>query len=282
RVLVIGGSRGMTGAPRLAALGALRAGAGLVHLALPGGAAHEAGGAPPEFMTRAIGRGPFFTADDVEAVLALMEAVRPQAMALGPGLGRDAGTAAMVRALLARPSRPPCVVDADALYALRPNASAGEEDPSGLLSPSDIITPHPGEAAALLPERFFAQRAGTDGRSAKGVQDRRPDALAALIEACGAVVALKGAGTLVGRRGKPVVLCPTATAALAVGGSGDVLAGVIAAKAASGMASFDAACLGVHLHARAGELLENRAPGGHLAGEIASAVPLAWKELCAP
>ena len=97
-----------------------------------------------------------------------------------------------------------------------------------------------------------------------------------------AVLVLKGAGTLIGRRGAPTSLCPIASSALGVGGSGDVLAGVIAALVAGGYESLEAACLGVHLHARAGQLLEAKSPLGHRASEIAGAVPAAQAELYEP
>ncbi len=264
RVLVIGGSEAYTGAPQLAALGALHAGAGLVSVACPGGLAASIRGAQPEIMALPLGSGLQWS--DVplpELLRAVEELPGKSAVVLGPGLGRGKGAEALVRGVLGLAKRPPLVLDADGLFPL------GQDPGSSLwngLRETDILTPHPGEAGHLL---------GVDtGR----VQADRPAALRALTERLAAAVVLKGSGTLVGQRGKPCALAPFASAALAVGGSGDVLSGICAAYAAKGHSAFMAACLAVYTHGKAGKILENDHPHqGALAGDIARAVTrAAW------
>ena len=153
--------------------------------------------------------------------------------------------------------------------------------PMSLVRSADILTPHPGEMARLVQTPTTIAEAGQHARTLL-VQNNRPGTLAAFTDICAGITVLKGPGTLIGKKGAATVLCPTAVPTLAVGGSGDVLAGMCGALAAIGMDSFYAAKLAVYLHARAGELLAQKAPLGHLAQDIADAVPLAWKELCKP
>ena len=289
KVLVVGGSEGMGGAPVLAARGALRAGAGLVHVAFPGGLAPE--GARAEMQLHPLGHETRFGRKHAEALKALIAGLRPDAVAIGPGLGREPGVAALLEALLDMEDRPRLVVDADALFffhlkaAQRPGKKRSALTP-GLLSHNDIVTPHPGELARMLPDSFFPGSAEYTGQPQSArerirqLQQNRPGALEAFTEASPAVLVLKGAGTLIGQRDAPTALSPFAVPALAAGGSGDVLSGIIAALVAGGCSSFDAASLGVYLHARAGQLLSKTAPLGHFAGDIADAVPAVWKELC--
>jgi NAD(P)H-hydrate epimerase len=271
KVLIVGGSDALAGAPLLAGLGALHAGAGLVHLTVPGRVREHIYPRCPELMIHAVGSGASFSVEDLPAALELLRSVRPDALVLGPGAGRGSGARALLTSLTETTDRPPAVVDADALFFL-------PSFPSSLTS-RDVITPHAGEAAALLPGGFFA---GVSGEKQKihAVQENRPAALRALTSLYAATVVLKGAGTLIGRGDEPFTVAPFAAPTLAVGGSGDVLAGVVAALAAAGRPSAEAAALGVYLHGRAGELLAQRAPRGHTASDIAAAVPEAWKELC--
>jgi NAD(P)H-hydrate epimerase len=271
KVLIVGGSDALSGAPLLAGLGALRAGAGLVHLAVPGRVREHIYSRCPELMIHAAGRGANFEAEDAPVLLELLRSIRPDALVLGPGAGRSPGARAVLTCLAEAAGRPPSVVDADALFFLPSFASA--------LTPRDVITPHPGEAVGLLPDGFFGSVVG-EKEKIRTVLENRPAALRALTSRYAATVVLKGAGTLIGRRTEPFTVAPFAVATLAVGGSGDVLAGVVAALAAAGMAPTDAAALGVYLHGRVGEFLALRAPRGHTAADIAGAIPEAWKELC--
>ena len=293
RVLIIGGSTGTAGAPVLSALGALRAGAGLVHLAYPGGLGLP--GCPPEIMAHPLGEDITWNEAAAENLPALIDAVKPRVVLLGPGIGRGAGAHATVKAVLEHTRRPPTLLDADAISFFRlPDARPEVEKKRGplnlsldLLHEGDILTPHPGEMAKLLPCSYFpdlGDHAGDDPLTLRAcimeLQEDRAGALRAFTRQSPAVLVLKGPGTLVGKRGAPTALCPIAAPALAVGGSGDVLGGVIAALQAGGLPALEAACLGVHLHASAGEILGRKAPLGHLASEIAGAVPAAFALLC--
>lgn len=263
RVLVAGGSDGLSGALRLAALGALRGGAGLVVAAAPEDVMPFVRNDLPEVTTLLLPRiagvlpgSPAWTRD--HAALTAPVAQQSRAVVVGPGMGRGNGAEDFVEELLRLPARPPLVLDADALVALsaRPGLLA-------LLRPDDVLTPHPGEAAVFL---------DTD---AAGVQADRFAALEKLRNVARAVWVLKGAGTLVGAPDQPSSICPWHVPTLAVGGSGDVLAGLIGALIAQGHDPALAACLGVHLHALAGWHLTRRFPlRGCSPRDIANALPM--------
>lgn len=260
RVLVLGGSAAMTGAPRLTALGALRAGAGLLVVAAPEGAALPIRTGLPEAVVHALPAGSDggeWHAGQMVVLQGELAACRAHgALVVGPGMGRGNGAEKCVRALLEEPDRPPLVLDADALFAL-----AQEPELFALLSSRDVLTPHPGEAAALL------------GLTAGEVQADRFAAHARLRELAPSCWVLKGEGTLSGAAGTPLCLSPWSVPPLAVGGSGDVLAGVIGALLASGWDAVRAAALGVEIHARAGLALAERWPDrGNGPREIADAV----------
>ncbi len=267
-VLVAGGSPGLTGAPHLAALGALRSGAGLVTAAAPAALCAAIKAGSPDIMTLPLGNESerateTWSPDLVPALFPLLR--RCSATVVGPGLGRSATAAAFVERLLAVADRPPCVVDADALHALAVNPGLLR-----LLRPCDVLTPHPGEAGPLL------------GLSSAEVQTDRFATLERLKAKAPAVWVLKGAGTLIGRQGESSVVSPYHVPALAVGGSGDVLAGCTAALIAQGMDVFLAACAGVLLHAEAGRVAARIRPQrGNTATDIADALPPARAELVA-
>ena len=222
-VLLIGGDRGMGGAPLLAAEAAFRTGAGLVSmLTRP---EHCAGvlARRPEVMVRGVSED-----DEVEELLAACTVI-----GVGPGLGRGAwGRALLARALAAGK---PLVIDADGLNLV---AEDGAEVPS-----ASVMTPHPGEAGRLLGEERITDR---------------PAAARALSARFGNVVVLKGAGTLVAEAGALRGICLDGNPWLATAGSGDVLTGVIAGLAAQGVGLAEAAAAGVCLHARAGDAARQR------------------------
>lgn len=265
-VLVAGGSTGLTGAPHLAAQAALRSGAGLVTAAAPDAVCAAIKAGDPNIMTLPLNAAESSDSRQwgPELLPALLPALRRcNALALGPGLGRAASAAAFVGSLLTLEDRPPSVIDADALHALALNPQW-----LTLLRPDDVLTPHPGEAAFLL------------GLHAADVQADRFTALNRLMESAPAVWVLKGAGTLIGRRGEPVTISPYAEPNLAVGGSGDVLTGCVAALIAQGLDSLSAACTGVLLHGESGRLLSRSCPQrGNTASDIAAALPRAGAEL---
>lgn len=272
RVLIFGGSPGLTGAPALAALGALRTGAGLVTVACPGGLEPQIRPSFPEIMTLPLGAASAWSNALLSAcVKAVSELSRGSALVVGPGMGRSPETRDIIEAIIKEKKRPPLVLDADALHPLGTKGETDQADPLLThLREDDCITPHPGEAARIL------------GTAADDVQSARVESIRALTTLTRATVVLKGAGTLIARENSPVFIAPFATPSLAVGGSGDVLSGIIAAYLAklrpehptpSGEA-FKAVCLGVYTHGMAGRLLDAAYPHrGALAGEIADAVP---------
>jgi NAD(P)H-hydrate epimerase len=177
-------------------------------------------------------------------------------VALGPGIGRAAETAALVRAFCKRLERP-LVLDADGL-----NAFAGDAEALRARPAPTVLTPHPGEAARVL------------GSTAAAVAGDRLGAARRLAAATGCVVLLKGAPSVIARPGEPPLVNPTGGPALASGGTGDVLTGLVAALLAQGLAPADAAGLGAWLHGLAGDrIAAERGPSGLVAEELADALP---------
>lgn len=221
RVLVIGGDLGFGGAALLSTESTLRCGAGMVTLATRA-----------EHVSAALTRFPEVMSAGVHSANQLMDLIEPATvLVVGPGLGQHSWGRSLLSA--AANAERPQVWDADALNQLA----------AGFVSlPKDcVITPHPGEAARLL------------GISTKDVQADRPAAAKALAKKYNAVCVLKGSGSLVASPAGDLALADHGHPAMATGGLGDVLAGVIGALMAQKMPAFDAACLGVWLHALAGE-----------------------------
>ena len=240
-ILVVGGSSGFGGAPGLTALGALRAGAGLVSAAVPASIVNgPIATLAPEAMAHPISahRGRL----RCNKFLTWLYSMRPfDVIAVGPGLGQNEETAGVVHALLEIENRK-LVLDADALNIVAASEN-GFAEVARDVGGGRILTPHPGEAARLL-----RTDVGT-------VNADRPAAARRIAELSRSVVVLKGWRTLVCEAGRdPIAVCKAGNPGMATGGSGDVLAGVIAALWGQGMAPFDAACLGVWLHATAGDL----------------------------
>ncbi|WP_319466706.1 NAD(P)H-hydrate dehydratase [uncultured Pseudodesulfovibrio sp.] len=257
-VLVIGGSRGLTGAPHLSALAALRSGAGLVTIACPGGLAGPVKACSPDIMTLPLGTG----VEWKPAMMELLEKELPRfdAVVVGPGLGRTGKTVDFIRAFVAKcPAQ--VVFDADALFALAQNAGLISE-----LPPTTILTPHPGEMARLLNTTNAA------------IQNDRLEAVNSFVAKYAATLVLKGAGTLVANS-EITCISPFSEPNLSIGGSGDVLSGVIASLLARKMTPIHAASIGVYWHGLTGRMLREDFPTrGNLASEIANMLPLAAKE----
>jgi len=259
-VLVVAGSEGKTGAATLAALGAARAGAGLVTIAHPAGLVLA--GAAAELMTAPVpaAAGGSFGRAAEKAVLEL--AAARDVVALGPGVGRGEETRAFVRRT-SRELANPLVLDADGLVAFA--EALGE---LRARRAATVLTPHPGEAALLL------------GSSPAEVNRDRLAAARRLAAESGACVALKGAATVIAGPDGYATVNPTGGPALSAGGTGDVLTGVIAGLLAQGVAPRDAAALGVYLHgAAADRLAAGRGDAGLLASEVAGALPDALRTL---
>jgi hydroxyethylthiazole kinase-like uncharacterized protein yjeF len=236
-VLIAAGSRGKTGAAHLAAMGALRSGAGLVTVATPRSCQMTVASLGAEYMTEGLEESPAGTvvAGALEQVLSLEQDV----IAVGPGLGMGEGSRAFVHGLLAR-SRVPVVMDADALNAFvqNPGQLVGRE---GL---DVIVTPHPGEMARLL------------GIRTEEVQSNRLDAARRLATTQRLYVVLKGHRTIIATPDGKAFINPTGNPGMATGGTGDVLTGMIAAWLGQ-LLDPEAACkLAVYLHGAAGDLAE--------------------------
>ena len=229
KLLLLCGSRGYTGAAFFAAMGALRSGAGLVFLGVPEsiyGIEAVKLNEPVIFpLPDADGR---LSADAVPEILSRLP--RMDAVLVGPGLGQSEGTLAVVRAVLEK-AECPVVVDADGINVLR----AHRDLLRGRKSPT-ILTPHDGE---------FARLGGIIGED-------RMAAAAALADDLGCVVLLKGHETCV-TDGTDGYINPTGNSGMAVGGSGDVLAGVITALLGAGLPPLEAAACGAWLHGAAGD-----------------------------
>ena len=258
-VLSIGGSLGTVGALILSGLGSLRSGAGLLSLY-------------PEKEVRLAVHGKLTEAMTVnfDALLEKFVAGKPReigdalqkfdALCLGPGLGVSRRSGHLMKAVL-KSFKGPIVIDADGLNLL----ASGE-----IVLPKParniILTPHPGEAGRLL------------GLSPQEIEEGRLEAVKKLWDKFRATIVLKGANTLVGDASAPT-LHLTGTPAMAQGGMGDVLSGIIAGFAAQGMTPLAAANLSVCLHGMSAEDLENRkGPFGFSASEVADNLPLIVKK----
>lgn len=254
-VLSVAGSRGMLGAALLAARAALRGGAGLVTTAVPDSLADGFDLAFAEGMTLALPEkngGPALAA--AEEILVAAE--KKSVLLFGPGLARREELPALLRELLSAADKP-MVVDAGGLWAL-----AQDKGMTGAKAGTLVLTPHPGELALLL------------GTTAEEVQKDRVGAVRQAARNFDAIVILKGASSLVADAAGRLFINSTGSAALATAGSGDVLAGLVAALIAQELSPLDAAVLGVYLHGLAGELLaKRRGLRGGLAGEVAELLP---------
>jgi NAD(P)H-hydrate epimerase len=234
RLTIVAGSPGKTGAAYLTAMGALRAGAGLVTVATPASCQATLAALAPEYMTEALAE----TAGDIsEACVEHVLRIEQDVIACGPGLGRSAGARSFVRALVER-AAVPLVLDADALVAFA--------DAPGELTGSDerqiVITPHPGEMARLL------------GVSIEEVQTNRLDVAARFAADHNVHVVLKGHRTVVATPAGRAFINPTGNPGMATGGTGDILTGMLAAWLAQLLDAEAASQLAVFLHGAAGDL----------------------------
>jgi hydroxyethylthiazole kinase-like uncharacterized protein yjeF len=210
-VLVVGGSRGLTGAPSLAAMAAMRADAGYVTVAAPASTLPVLEQRLLEAVKRPLPEQQgVVTEGAADVVLEL--ARKASAIALGPGLGRGPGPHELVRRVLAEVELP-VVVDADALYELEPGDWPGPR----------VLTPHEGELARLL------------GRESKEIAAHRLASVREAAERYRCVVLLKGADSLIAAPGRGVLVSALGLPSLATAGTGDVLTGIVAAFLAKGM-----------------------------------------------
>ena len=241
-VAAVAGSLAYRGAAALCCEGALRGGAGLVYLAGVEPVVQLVLARTPECCAlpcRTDADGGILAADAAAVRQRFTE--KPAVLLAGPGLGVSAGAA--LRALLG-PGAPwrGAVLDADALNAI----AAGELGQTPFLPACTVLTPHPGEMARLL------------GTTVDAVQADRPGAVQRCAQRFGCVAVLKGAGTLVAAPDGRLVQNTTGNPGLARGGSGDVLAGLLAALLAQGLTAFDAALCAVWLHGAAADRCAKR------------------------
>jgi NAD(P)H-hydrate epimerase len=258
-VLVAGGSRGLTGAPCLASLAAMRAGAGYVTACVPSALNDIFEIKLTEVMSVPLpddGAGGHIAAG---ADGVLEKAQRGGALVAGPGLGRTDGAFAFAQRL-AQEAEVALVLDADGL-----NAHAGRLETLARRTAPTILTPHAGELARLLE---------TDSKAVERERLRHAREAAA---AAGAIVVLKGDDTIVASPDGRVGISRGDAPALATAGTGDVLSGVLGAFLARGMAPFEAACGAVFTHATAGRraATARNGPDGVIAGDVVEELPQA-------
>jgi len=255
-LLILAGSTGKTGAAVLTALGALRAGSGLVTLGVPKSLNHIFENKLTEAMTVPLPETEegSISLEAEEEINRLMEG--KTALAVGPGLSTNPETSAVVRHLVA--SCPlPMVVDADGL-----NALSGELNLLASCKEKTILTPHPGEMARLT------------GLKSSDVQHDRIGTAVKFVEEHGCYLVLKGARTLIAEPGGVIHVNPTGNPALSSGGSGDVLTGLIGGFLAREWPLAKAAIAGVYLHGLAADLLAgDMGHVGILAGELLDVIP---------
>jgi NAD(P)H-hydrate epimerase len=262
RVLIIGGARGYAGAVAMASQAAVSSGAGLVTVLTPESIVPIVAGASLESMvmggkeTRSGSLAPEVwpewkaRLEDFDAVL------------IGPGLTREESSLTLVQNVLQVCTRP-LVLDADAISVL-----AGHAEQLKKVKAPVLITPHPGEFAALF------------ARPVDEVQKDRSKAACDAAVKTGCTVILKGAGTVVAQAGKPAAINLTGNPGMATGGSGDVLAGVLVALLGQGLAPYDAARAAVYLHGRAGDMVAlRRSQAGLTAGDLIRELPYVFRDV---
>ncbi len=284
RVLIVAGSRGMTGAAALAARGALRSGAGLVTVGVPRSQRHIVASSVLEAMTLSLneehGRISMGALDKI-----INAAKKSDVVVFGPGLGLNDGELFVVLKNILADYSGKLIIDADGLNALCENINVLNNRKCQVL-----VTPHPGEMARLT------------GLSIDEIQKNRKKVALDFARKYGICVLLKGEGTVVVSEDiiacektnssiaggpsspqeegvEPVYVNTTGNCGMATGGTGDVLSGVIGSFAAQGLSLYDAARLGAYIHGKAGDMAaEKYGVHGLIAGDVADYVAFAIKE----
>ncbi len=261
-LLVLAGAEGKTGAAAMTSEAALRAGAGLVTLGIPASLNDILEVKLTEAMTLPLPEAPGARALGGTAFAPIQEFLDGKmSLALGPGIGTHPETRDLVRRLVMEMACP-MVIDADGLNNLD-GATAGLKEAPG----PRILTPHPGEMARLV------------GLTTAEVQARRLDLARETAAQLGVVLVLKGAQTVVAAPDGRASLNSTGNPALASGGTGDVLTGLIGGFLAQGLSAWDAGRLGVFLHGLAADFFVNRvSPRGMIAGDLLAVLPQVFAE----
>lgn len=262
KVLIVAGSRGMTGAAILCGRGALRAGAGLVRVACPMSVQSVVAAGCPCYTTLGIRQHTDGAFGDGAAADIVEWGEDADVVAIGPGLGHTPDTTALIREVILELPQTPIVIDADGLNSLAPFTDEFKARAVPL-----ILTPHPGE---------FSRLSGGPVADILAHREARAVEFAARF---GVVLLLKGAGTLV-TDGKHLYRNSTGNPGMATGGSGDVLTGVIAALIGQQLSPFDAAVLGAWVHGRAGDLAAlDLGQTGLTAADLPERLPHVFREL---
>ncbi len=261
-VLIAAGSENYPGAALLSACGAYRIGAGLVTVGVPERIYPALiGGLPEATWVVLDGEDGGISEQAVERLREFLP--RADSLLIGPGVGTRAATRAFVKKTLSLPDLPPVVIDADGLRLI----SAGERWWQQLPEIT-VLTPHPGEMAALT------------GQPVDAIQQDRVAIAEEYADLWGRTLVLKGAHTVIASPGQPTRVIPAATAALSRAGTGDVLAGMIAGLLAQGMEAPEASSVGAWIHAQAGRMAADAlgSTAAVLSGDVADAVidVLAW------
>lgn len=259
RVFILAGSKGMTGAAALSAMGALRIGSGLVTVGTADCEQSVLAIKLNEAMTKGFAsKNGALDIADREEIKELAE--KADAFVIGPGMGRNKETTDIIRWLV-KNVKTPMVIDADGLNALSKNIDILKRRQG-----QTVLTPHEGEMALLCnktPEEIKADR--------KAVAE-------AFSKEYGVTLVLKGKDTIVS--GEETFINPTGNSGMATGGSGDVLSGIIGGLIAQGLSPYNAAVLGVYVHGRAGDIAAtDKGKMGIIAGDIAENIPYAVKEI---
>ncbi len=267
-VLVVGGSFGKTGAPAMTGLGSYRSGAGLVTVAVPKSALSTVASFHPELMTEPLGETESGRVRFADAAPVLELLKKMTVLAIGPGLGTEDETVRFVKRLYEE-AEVPAVVDADALNALAGSLPRTNK--------TRILTPHPGEMGRLI------------GKSTKDVQPDRLGVAQQLAANSGATVVLKGDRTIIAFPDGDTWVNPTGSPAMATGGTGDILTGMIAGLLAQHPPSDRsedwkrAVIAAVWLHGRCGELAgEDWGEQATLATDLLDFLPEAMNEVRPP
>ena len=256
RVLLIAGGRGKSGAAALAGMGALRAGTGLLTIAVPQGIGRAVAGSVPEAMTLPLPEtcGGLLGMDALQPLLDFSK--NCDSVGIGPGLGTSPETASLVREIYGTIPLP-MIADADALAAFESCPEKLSRHAGGR-----VLTPHPGEMARI------------SGIPSSEVVKRRYGITPEKADEFGVTLLLKGYRSLVVQRGKPLRMNLSGGPHMAAPGMGDVLTGVVASLLARGTEPFDAASLACWWHGAAADLAFQRCGGyGLLASEVAGALP---------
>ena len=261
-LMVLAGSPGKTGAAAMAAMSAMRVGAGLVTLGVPFSLNPVLETMVTEAMTVPLAESDQGGLDEsaIETILSHFEGKR--CLAVGPGIGTAPSTGRLLSRLI-QASPVPLVIDADGLNLIA-------EDPDILSKRQSpiVLTPHPGEMARL------------SGQSTADIQSDRIGHARSFAKQYGVVVVLKGAGTIIAQPGGMVFINPTGNPGMAAGGMGDVLTGMIAGLVCQGLPIEDAAQSGVYLHGLAADRMARiKAPVGYLATDVMDILPEALEQM---